>query len=109
MLEGNVWDTFYSIQSTGPSYLSPREYFNEHGTWIGSPEYGYDFACDDDCGYIRYWSDIKGDVEFIYKVPIARYLELLKDFVYGVGLDVMKEYEECEPKDLLDAIYREVV
>lgn len=108
VIEDSFWTDFYNLQSTGLEYYGPREFFNNNGAWMGAAQSGYDFKHDDKYGYIRYWSDIKGDIEYIYQVSLTRYKELYYDFVYKDGLHAMKEYEDWMYKDLLGAIYREV-
>ena len=110
-LKDLIWDTLYDIPRKGPSYLGPREYFNEYGAWMGSMPIGYDFICDadNDCGYIHYWTDVKGDVEYIQMVTLSLYLKLYEDYVYGEGVDAMLKYDMDEVVDgIIDVVYRDV-
>ena len=96
-----IWDTLYDIPRKGPSYLGPREYFNEYGAWMGSLPFGYDFICDanNDCGYIHYWTDITGDAEFEDK-----------EFLFGRSsyLAIITVNSEQE-NDLVDFLFNENV
>lgn len=102
--------TFYDFESKGPKYYGRREYFNKYGDWIGSVPFGYDFKCDDNYGYIRYWSNVTGDTEYVFKVSLDRYLDLYYEFITEDEgeFETMKAYEEWEYKDLIDAVYKEV-
>ena len=101
---------FDDIMSKGEGYYGPRELFDNDGEWIMSAPFGYDFKCDENYGYIRYWSNITGDTEYIYKVSLERYYDLYYEFITaeeGV-FDSMRAYEEWEYKDLIDAVYNTV-
>lgn len=110
-LTDSIWETLYGMQFKGPSYMGARECFNENGAWMGSLPLGYDFFCDIDnnCGYIRYWSDRVGDVEYIHIVTLPLFNKLYYEYVYGQGVGVMMEYEETNNDGVIDVIYREVV
>lgn len=102
--------TFYDIESKGLEYYGTREHFNRNGEWVRSAPFGYDFKCDDKYGYIRYWSNVSGDTEYIYTVPLERYYDLYYEFMTEEEgkFESMKAYEEWEYKDLVDAVYRTV-
>ena len=101
---------FYAFMSNGPEYYGAREYFDNNGDWIGSAPFGYDFKCDDHCGYVRYWSNVSGDTEYLYTVSLDRYYDLFYSFMTEDEgeFETMKAYEEWEYKDLIDAIYKRV-
>lgn len=101
-------EKFINLKSIGPYYCSPFKHFDKYGECIKTENFGYDMKCDDHYGYIYYWSSIKGDCEYIYKVSLNRYQDLYYNFITEEGFECMKEYEAWEYKDLLGAVYREV-
>ena len=101
---------FYDFESKGPEYYGTREYFNKYGDWIGYAPFGYDFKCDNNYGYIRYWSNVTGDTEYVFKVSLDRYLDLYYEYITEDEgeFETMKAYEEWVYKDLIDAVYQRV-
>ena len=93
------WLEYKSIEHPFYDHYDEREYFDKEGSWVISAPCGYDFKRLNDVGYIYHWSNIKGETEYILRVPSKRFDKLLYDYLYEEGKRAMEEYEEWEYKD----------
>ena len=101
------------IQTMQNNYATIVNYFENRSTNASAESFnaiGYDFICDadNDCGYIHYWTDVKGDAEYIQMVTLSLYLKLYEDYVYGNGIGAMLEYDETDGDGIIDVVYRDV-
>lgn len=93
------WLEYENIEHPLYEHYDDREYFDEDGEWVVSVPYGYDFKRLEDVGYIHHWTNIKGQTEYILRVPRARFDDLIYDYLYEEGSRAMEAYEDWEYKD----------
>ena len=93
------WLEYESIEHPTLCHYDAREVFNTNGGWLYSPMEGFDFKATKEAGYIYHWSDKMGDEEYIIKVSLDTFKELLYEYTLGEGTEVLIDYRNWEYRD----------
>ena len=88
-----------SVGATRCSAAGVHQVCDKDGEWVVSETDGYDFKGLEGVGYIYHWDTREGEKEYILRVPIERFKDLIYDYLHGEGRRAMEEYEEWEYKD----------
>ena len=87
------WLEYESILEPIYERHGDREFYDKRGNWVCSATDGYDFKCLENVGYIYRWTLIPGEMEYVLRLPIERFICVLFDFLYIRGRLAVDEAE----------------